>query len=98
MKVIKDLIDWIDEELEGAKCYAEKYVYHKAKGNQWSSTFRSMAEDELKHAEDLHRFAVEEIESINTVFTAPAEMQDKWNESHTKYVERSAWIRQMLSM
>lgn len=98
MKKIKELVDWIDDELEGAKCYAEKYVYKKAKGSQWANQFHTMAEDELKHAEIIHRLAVEEIEQLNTVFKAPEEMQAKWDESHKAYVEKAAWIRQMLAM
>lgn len=98
MKKIKELVDWIDDELEGAKCYAEKYVYHKAKGSRWAGNFHQMADDELRHADMIHQLAIEEIEQLNTVFKAPAEMQDKWDESHKKYVEKAAWVRQMLNM
>jgi len=98
MKKIKELVDWIDDELEGAKCYAEKYVYKKSKGSQWAGTFHQMAEDELKHAEAIHRLAVEEIEQIQTVFQAPASMEEAWNKSHKEYVEKAAWVRQMLAM
>lgn len=98
MKKIQELVDWIDDELEGAKCYAEKYVYKKAKGSQWAGTFHSMAEDELKHAENIHRLAVEEIETLNKVFTAPDEMQEAWDKAHKEYVEKAAWIRKMLDM
>lgn len=98
MKKIQELIDWIDDELDGAKCYAEKYIYYKAKGNQWYSKFHTMAEDELKHADLIHQLAVEEIDEISNVFKAPAEMQKAWDESHVKYVDKAAWIKQMLSM
>lgn len=98
MKKIKMYVDWIDDELEGAKCYAERYVYHKAKGSQWAGRFQQMANDELQHAEVIHQIAVEEIEQLNTVFKAPQEMQDAWDKSHVEYVERAAWVRKMLDM
>lgn len=99
MKKIKEYVDMICEELEGAKCYAEKSVYYKAKGDSnLYGKFRSMAEDELNHSMTIHEIAVGEIEMLNTVFKAPKEMQDEWDRVHVEYVEKSAWIRQMLSM
>lgn len=98
MKKIQELVDWIDDELEGAKCYAEKYVYKKAKGSQWAGKFHAMAEDELKHAQTIHQLAVEEIEDLNKVFQAPAEMQEAWDKAHVQYVEKAAWVKKMLDM
>lgn len=100
MKMIKDLVDQIEEEICGAKEYAEKYVYYKAKddGQQWASRFKEMANDELRHAMNIHQLAVEEIDRLNKVFTPPQEMMDKWDKSHKEYVEKTAWIKQMLAM
>lgn len=98
MKKIKKYVDWICEEVESAKCYAERYVYCKAKGSQWAAKYHQMAMDELQHADVIHHIAVEEIEQINTVFKAPQEMQDAWDKSHVEYVERAAWVRKMLEM
>lgn len=99
MKKIKEYVDAIDEELEGAKEYAEKYVECKAKDNMQSATkYKEMANDELKHAMYEHEWAVKEIEEISRVYTPPIEMQEKWDKAHKEYVEKVAWIRQMLSM
>jgi uncharacterized coiled-coil DUF342 family protein len=99
MLVIKKYVESIDEEIEGAKDYAEKYVEAKAKGDINKATrYKEMANDELKHAMYLHEWAVECIETISKVFTAPVDMQEKWDKSHKEYVEKVAWIRQMLSM
>ena len=98
MKQIQEYVNKIDEELNDAKCYAEKYVYCKAKGSNRAMQYKSMANDELNHAMINHGFAVEEIETVNKVFTAPAEMQEAWDKSHREYVERTAWIKQMLAM
>jgi hypothetical protein len=66
MRSIKKYVDHIEEEIESAKEYAEKYVELKAKGeNSAASKYREMAEDELKHANYIHEFAVKEIEQLS---------------------------------
>lgn len=99
MTKIKKLVEHIEDELCGAKEYAEKYVEHKAKNDmQWANRYKEMSNDELKHAGYLHDRAVLEIEEIGKVFKPTVEMQEKWDKSHTRFVEQSAWIKQMLAM
>ena len=99
MRSIKNYVEAIDEELEGAKDYAEKYVERKAKGDMQSANrYKEMANDELKHASYIHEWAVKEIDEISKVYTAPVEMQEAWEKSHKEYVEKTAWIKQMLAM
>lgn len=99
MKSIKYYVDAISEEIEDAKEYAEKYVSCKAKGNmQSANTYKEMANDELKHASYLHEFATKEIDELSKIFIAPADMQEEWDKSHKAFVERTAWVRQMLAM
>lgn len=99
MKKIQELVDQIDEEIDGAKNYAETYLDYKAKGNgTWSSKYKTMSEDELRHATTLHERAVGEIEELSKVYTPPVDMQKAWDESHKMYVEKVAWIKQMLAM
>lgn len=99
MTKIKKYVEHIDEELCGAKDYAEHYVEAKAKGNSALATkYKEMAQDELKHATYIHDIAVAEIDELKKVFTPPAKMQKVWDESHVEYVEKAAWIKQMLAM
>lgn len=99
MKSIKNYVEAIDEEIEGAKNYAEKYVERKAKGDMAAATrYKEMATDELKHAGYEHEWAIKEIDEISKIYIAPAEMQETWQKAHKKYVESVAWIRQMLAM
>lgn len=99
MKRIADLVHSIDEEIEDAKSYAECYLTYKAKGNStWANKYKEMSADELKHAMYIHDIAVAEIEELNKVYTPPVEMQEQWDKSHKQYVERVAWIKQMLAM
>lgn len=99
MRIIEQYVEAIDDELEGAKEYAEKYVECKVKNDMHSANrYKEMANDELKHAAYEHEWAVKEIEEISKVYTAPAEMMEKWEHAHKNYVEQVAWIRQMLAM
>lgn len=99
MTKIKKLTEHILEELDGAKEYAECYIEAKAKGNtQWANRYKEMANDEIKHANYLHDKVVADIEELSKVYTPPTEMMDKWEHDHKEYVEKSAWIKQMLTM
>lgn len=97
MHIIKDMIDGIDDELCGAKDYAEKYLYEKAVDNpKFAKYYLDMANDEIRHAMHLHEIVVSEIEKLRKVYTPPQEMLDMWEKSHKEYVEKTAWIKQML--
>lgn len=99
MTKIKNLADEIMDELCSAKEYAEEYLSYKAKENTaWAKRYEEMAQDELKHAEYLHDRVIEEIEELRKVYTPPQDMLEKWDADHKKYVEKAAWIRQMLAM
>lgn len=99
MTRIKNLADEIKDELCSAKEYAEEYLTYKAKEDSgWANRYKEMATDELKHADYLHDRVVDEIEELRKTYTPPQEMLDKWDSDHKKYIEKSAWIRQMLAM
>ena len=99
MTRIKNLADQIKEELESAKNYSEEALYYKSKGNsEWYSRYKTMAEQELVHASYLHDRVVSEIEQLKAVMTPPEEMLDKWEHEHREYIEKAAWVKQMLAM
>ena len=99
MKIIKELVDKIDEELAGAQTYAEKSVEEKAAQNsEWASSFRNMAEAELDHAMKMHEYTVNKINKLKEVYQPTQEMLDKWEKSHKEYVDKVARIKQMLKM
>jgi hypothetical protein len=99
MRAIKKYVEAIDEEIEGAKEYAERYVECKAKGDMSKANrYKEMASDEIKHAMYIHEWAIAEIEEIKKVFVPPVDMLEKWEKAHKEYVEKVAWIKQMLSL
>lgn len=99
MKKIGKLVKEINEELEGAKRYAERYIEYKVDGDsQMANVFREMAQQELQHADNLHSMAVTVIDKIRAVYTPSMEMQEKWDEMHEKYKGCAAEVKRMLSM
>lgn len=106
MERIKKLAEEVMDEIHSAKEYAEEYLTFKAKNEvnassnygTWAKRYHEMAEDELRHASYLHDRVVEEIEELRKVYTPPQDMMDKWEADHKKYIEKAAWIKQMLSM
>lgn len=99
MKVIADLVEKIEEEIESAKDYAEMALDKKARGeSEWYSRFKEMSNQEILHSTYLHDYALEQIEILGRVFIPNQEMQRAWDASHKYYVEKIAWIKQMLSM
>lgn len=100
MKVIKDLADKIKDEICDAKNYAEKYVYEKVSNNSSNANkYKEMANDELKHAGYLHEMVVSEINKVKASgIKYPTEMEERWKNVHDEYVDKAAWVKQMLTM
>lgn len=99
MKIILDLIDLMSEELECAKEYAERYIELKADGDiEWFEKFQNMSRQEIEHATIIRDYAAKKIESLRTVYIMPERMASEWEKASAEYIERVAWIKQMLNM
>jgi hypothetical protein len=98
MKIIEKMIEDIEEELEGAKNYAEKYLENKARGNmQRASTFKEMSMDELRHAAHVYDFSMQDISHIKDIYTLPVNIEERWDHARKHYAECVGWIKQMLA-
>lgn len=100
MTKIKKYVEGIADELCSAKEYAEKYLWYKAKSNSTrANRYKDMAMQELEHANNLHDFAMEDISLLEKVYPeVPDDMMNTWEKSHSEFVEKTAWVKQMLSM
>ena len=99
MKLIHKLIESFEEELEGAKEYAEKYIDSKARGNiVRAEKYSEMAKDELKHAGYMKEFAIKDYEEIKKVYPVPDETEEAFEHALKKSSECMATVKQMLSM
>lgn len=98
MKIMHKYIDHVNEELEGAKDYAEKYIDFKARGNTArSNAYKSMAQDELRHASMVYDYAAQDMEAIGRIYTMPDDLLEKWEHFIKRYADCSAKIKLMLS-
>lgn len=79
MRIVKKMIDHINDELDGAAEYAEKYIENRAMGKTTrASAYREMAKDELRHAGNIYGYAIEDIEAIKKVYAMSPEAEEMW--------------------
>ena len=99
MKIIKDYVDTIADEIEDAKTYAEKYVECKSRGNvNYANKYKEMAFDELNHASNLREMDLVDIAELKKVYTMSEEEEEKWEHGHKHLTEQMAIVKHMLSM
>ncbi|MCQ2532934.1 MAG: hypothetical protein MJ093_09580 [Saccharofermentans sp.] len=97
MKMIKEYVSEIDEELKSAEEYAQKYLEYKMDGMiELYNDYKGMAEDELRHAMILHKIAENKIDQVSKVYNPPMEMMNKWREAHMEYVARADKVKSIL--
>lgn len=98
MVEIKELVERIEDELEGAEKYAELAAEHEHIDDGLSALYASHAYDELTHADELHTEAVMLIKQARAEGHMPTqEMLAKWNEEHKNYIERLRILRTRLA-
>lgn len=99
MKIIKNLVEDIEEELEGAEHYAKLATQHKDEDRELADVYAKLANVELEHVEALHGQAVRMIKARKASgVETPAPMQAVWDWEHGKMVDTTARIKTMLTM
>lgn len=99
MKIIKMLVEQIEEEACGAEDYAKKAMEYKEEDKVLADTYSKLAEVELQHVDLLHAQVVRIIKAWEAKGnTAPPEMTAIWNWEHGKAVDHIARVRVMLNM
>ena len=99
MKIIKDLVSEIKEELEGAGNYAERAMKHKGIDDGFSTLYADMAKEEMGHVDKLHGKIQEVIKKYRAEKgEPPAGMQAVWDHEHKQLIQRAAEIRAMIDM
>ena len=99
MKLIKKISEMIEDELEGAECYAKKALEYKEERPELAKTFYSLANDEMEHMNILHGEVVKLIEEYREEHGAPPEsMQAVYDYMHEKQIDEEREIKAMLAM
>ena len=94
MKKIEKMRYCLSEELEGAKKYAEKYIYYANSNPVWARTYAEMARQEVEHAKNLHKMYQEAIDDMRWVSDDDL---DAWEECVDKMADTVAMVELMLS-
>lgn len=99
MQIIKELVEEIKEELEGAGEYAEKAVHYKGVDDPMAAMYYEMAGQEMGHVDRLHARVQEVIKKYRSDHGEPPKaMQAIWDWHHKEMIERAGEIRGMLEM
>lgn len=103
MKIIKNLIEHIDEEMHDAEKYIVCSLKHKHDGTDLDSLFIKLASAEIEHATMLHEAVVKEIDKARSEMHSkgthiPEYMAEMWNEEHEDYIERMAILKHRLEL
>jgi rubrerythrin len=88
MHYVDELIEKIEDEIEGAREYTEESIKARAKGHiERANKYKSMAMDELTHAATIRDFATQDVDEIKRVYTLPVEVEENWNRAHRRFSE-----------
>ena len=99
MKLIEKMLDHLEDEVDGATEYAEKYLENKAKGDMnRANKFKEMSNDEIKHAGYLFAMDTMDVDDIKKVYQMSADELHAWEHGAKHINEKLALVKQMLTM
>lgn len=99
MKIIEDLSNMIEEEIEDAGKYARCALKHKSDMPALAEVFYKLSNEEMGHMTALHGQVVAIIEDYRKKNgDPPADMQRLYEILHRKHIENAATVKGMLSL
>lgn len=88
MKIIKEISEMIEDELEGAEHYIECALKHKADHPALADVFYEISTQEMRHVNMLHDEVVKLIKEYRGKNGNPPEaMQAIWEWQHERHIE-----------
>ena len=94
MKKIDNMRCHLDDEVKGARKYAEKYIFYANSKPIWAETYARMAKQEIEHAKNLHKMYQESVDEMKWV---PEDALEEWEHCVNKMSETIALVEIMLS-
>lgn len=99
MLLIKKLEDQIGEELHDAKKYIKCALKYKDDHKDLADVYYWLSQEEMGHADKLHKVVVNEIETYRKKEgEPPAEMLAVYNYLHEKEIDKAKEIKTMWDM
>ena len=97
MKIIKEISEQIEEEVEGALWYAKEAVMISHDHPGFAKTLHTIAEEELHHVDLLHGEVVKLIEAHRREHgEPPAAMMAVYEYLHKKQIDKVAEVKAVL--
>ena len=98
MKIIKELSDMIEEELEGAENYAKKAIMYKVDNQSLADVFHEISGQEMRHVNMLHEEVVKIIKAHREKHgEPPIAMMAIYEWQHEKQIEKAKEIKMLQS-
>lgn len=94
MKIVDDYVRRVEDELEDAVMYAEKYILWKKKNPQFAKMYSEMALNEITHAGHVKEIGESEIMSLDWI---PDDDKVKWQDLTIKIGKDTAWVKMLLN-
>ena len=103
MRIIKEITERINEEMEGVCDYIKLANHVKGNNDYIFNTIMEIIPQEMKHIEMWHEAAVREINKAKEEMARqgkeiPPLMLEMWQDEHEDYVEKMAKIKYKLDM
>lgn len=99
MRIIKELAEWIHEEIGDAEKYITKANVLASDHPSLAKTLYDLSHNELDHAMRLHDHVKRAVSDARDKHgEPPAYMVEMWNEEHEEIIRRTGEVKAMQSM
>lgn len=99
MHLLRGIIQSIREELDDVEKYADAALRTRVDDAQLAAVYAELGMEEMKHAERLHKAAVDMIAKATSAGKeAPAAMKAIWEFEHAMMIEDMAHAKRILEM
>lgn len=99
MKVIKEIVEMIEDEACGAEQYAKKAMQYKDEDKALADTFAKLAETELQHVDLLHAQVVRIIKAWQAKGNeVPPAIEAVYDYTHQKSIDHVARVKILINM
>lgn len=90
MKIIGEICEFIEDELDGVEQYANAAAHYKAEYKDLADLLFGMANTEATHLKNLHAWLAKNVEKIRKESgeEVPQGMLDVWNWKHKKLIRK----------
>lgn len=96
MKMLINLIDRMETELNDAEVYAEIHLDYKTNRIDYDNSLLLIAQEKLNLAKQLHTLALKKIDEMEQKVSLNQQTLDLWKYAHNKYTEKTTWIKKIL--